>query len=551
MNKNRLIMASLPMVASILGRKYGVNVEIGGEAAFTDGKTIQLPSMPLDCDATLIGLARGYIDHEAAHIRDTSFTALNSANLTPMEKHIWNTFEDWRVETKLSKIFPGCRQNFNWLIRHFFEKERDLTNCNPSTEILNWLLFAVRAWDIPSLCKIRDQTGEIIDVYYPGLLNQLKSVLKRVRFSCDSTEDCILRAKEVASILKARTDKAEKTATDSPLNKGSESSITKNNGQADELPTRSDKDVQDQHQSTQQLNDLLDASVDELPKNLGEILADDLVEQAPNFNYRGVQVAMLGNKKFKEFSYKELQEIDKSSSALKIRLQSMMQSKVLTRSRVARQGRLGTNQLYKIAVSDPRMFVKHGEKQGINTAVHILIDCSGSMAPRIELTTKACYAVAKALESIQGINVGVTAFPAVLPFREVPNTNEASVYPIVRHGNPVHSKFSTDTSGCTPMGEATWWVLQQMLPLTESRKIILILTDGDPDNPYNMIEAINNARRLGFEIYGIGIDDNAITTLLPHHSCVIHNLYELAPAMFGIMKTAFTNNNLNRRMKNV
>ncbi|MBI9088208.1 MAG: VWA domain-containing protein [Desulfobacterium sp.] len=541
MIKNRHIMASLPMVASILGKKYGVNVEIGGEAAFTDGKTIQLPSLPLDCDETLIGLARGYIDHESAHIRETRFDIIKSANLTPMEMQIWNTFEDWRVETRLSKLFPGCRQNFNWLIRHLFESERDLRDCNPATEILNWLLLAVRAWDVPSLCKIRDQTGIIIDGHYPGLLNQLNSVLQKVRTYCDSTEDCILRAKEVASILKDRTENMEKTATESPSGESSELSVNENKEGADLLPTKSEEDTQKQRQLSQQLRNLLNAVADELPKNLGEILAEDLVNKAPANFYRGLQVAMIGDKKFKEFSPEELREIRKSSSALKTRLQSLMQAKVLKRSHIARQGKLGTHQLHKFAVSDPRVFVKHMERQGINTAVHILIDCSRSMHKRMALTTKACYAVAKALESVKGINVGVTAFPATLPFRRVTNANDAALYPIVSHGDPVHSRFFTKASGCTPMGEATWWVLQQMLPLTESRKIILILTDGDPDCQSNMIEAIDHGRKLGFEIYGIGIDDNAITALLPHHSCTIRHLSELAPAMFGIMKDAFIN----------
>ena len=63
---NNLIMKSLPMVASVLGRKYGVKVAIGGKDAYTDGNTIHLPALPLECSETLIGLARGYIDHEAA-----------------------------------------------------------------------------------------------------------------------------------------------------------------------------------------------------------------------------------------------------------------------------------------------------------------------------------------------------------------------------------------------------------------------------------------------------------------------------------------------------
>lgn len=52
---------SLPLVASALGRKYGLKVVIGGEQAATGGNTIYLPSLPLSSPPELVALARGYI----------------------------------------------------------------------------------------------------------------------------------------------------------------------------------------------------------------------------------------------------------------------------------------------------------------------------------------------------------------------------------------------------------------------------------------------------------------------------------------------------------
>ena len=98
------IIKSLPLLASVLGRKYGIQVRIGGDNAFTNGNVIQLPSLPLDCDETLLGLVRGLIDHESAHIRDTDFDALKATPQIPLEKHIWTTIEDWRVENVHSAI---------------------------------------------------------------------------------------------------------------------------------------------------------------------------------------------------------------------------------------------------------------------------------------------------------------------------------------------------------------------------------------------------------------------------------------------------------------
>ena len=168
------IIKSLPLLASVLGRKYGVQVRIGGDNAFTNGNVIQLPSLPLDCDETLLGLVRGLIDHESAHIRDTDFDVLKAANLIPLEKHIWNTIEDWRVENVLSAIYPGCRENFQWLIKHFFlpksrKRKRKEHTPDPAMLILEWLLITVRSWDVAELNEECDYLRASAEIHYPGL----------------------------------------------------------------------------------------------------------------------------------------------------------------------------------------------------------------------------------------------------------------------------------------------------------------------------------------------------------------------------------------------
>ena len=77
--QHKHILKSLPLLASILGREYGVQVRIGGKSAYTDGNIIQLPGLPVYCNETLIGMVRGLIDHESSHIRHTDFEALKAA----------------------------------------------------------------------------------------------------------------------------------------------------------------------------------------------------------------------------------------------------------------------------------------------------------------------------------------------------------------------------------------------------------------------------------------------------------------------------------------
>lgn len=515
--KNQLIMKSLPMVASVLGRKYGVKVVIGGRGAYTDGNTIHLPALPLDCSETLIGLARGYIDHEAAHIRETRFDWLRLASLTPLEMHVWNTLEDWRVEHRLARLFPGCRQNFNWLIQHLFGDAKEKTD-DPAMSILNWLLLSVRAWDIPLLIGQRDNVGNAIEAYFPGLIERLNHVLRKVNAYCDSTQDCILYAREVVSLLK------EQTAAQPPQKGGLKSDKSVEKDVPDALPSDA-------------LRRLIHADENDLPNDLGETLAANLRKESPKELDESLRVARLGTKTTKTIKPEDAAATKRASIALRTQLHGLLQSSVLARTRVGRHGRLDARQLHRVSVADARVFKRDGQRVGINTAVHILLDCSGSMRRRIALTTQVCHAVATALDTIDGINVGVTAFPAGTPADGGnENAQGPTICPILAHGERMHDRFAMSATGCTPLGEALWWTLQRVVPLAESRKIILILTDGDPDSFNVALDAIEEGRHFGVEIYGLGIMSEAITKLLPDHSRTINDLPEMAPAMFGMLR---------------
>ena len=128
------VLNCLPLLASVLGDQYGVEVRIGGREAYTDGKVIHIPALPLDCDVETLAMARGFADHEAGHIRHTDFIAMKAASLDAVTFNLFNSLEDWRGEKRLSAIFPGCRQNLNRLIRKFFVEETGAREHGPGRE---------------------------------------------------------------------------------------------------------------------------------------------------------------------------------------------------------------------------------------------------------------------------------------------------------------------------------------------------------------------------------------------------------------------------------
>ena len=117
---------SLPLLAAALSDQRNIKVEIGGDRAFTDNRTIYLPALSLDADDALLGVARGFLDHESAHVLFSEFGALNNAQLTPLEKFLANAIEDVRIESLMADRYPGAAKNLRDTARHvFIDKAKD------------------------------------------------------------------------------------------------------------------------------------------------------------------------------------------------------------------------------------------------------------------------------------------------------------------------------------------------------------------------------------------------------------------------------------------
>ena len=574
MIRNKDILNCLPLLASILGRNYGVTVQIGGDSAYTNGNEIHIPSLPLNCDKEMVWLARGYIDHESAHIRFTDFEVLQEAKLDPVTHHLWNSIEDWRVEERLSSLYPGCRQHFQWLARKIFvedtDKRQEEAGDKPASSILKYVLLSVRSWSVPEIREPLQHVIKRMDGRFQGLRPQIDSVISRIQKSCRSTQDAIDYACEIAAIVKAWEPAvppqqdgglmyppdlhATETIESADIQQAQREIVPEQEVSQDatQLPnaeqsshanscTESDEESQPSTQTdlaqegnigdpTLDIANLFASKADDLPKSLGEQIASTLQGGQPANQDASVSVATVGSIGHCTVSQDEKENALRASVALRSRLQGLLQANLRKSVGISRRGSLSTKHLYRLAIGNPRVFASQEERQGLNTAVHILVDVSSSMSgASIQLARQSCYAVVKALSGIKGINPAVTALPAA-------DYNENTVVPLLKHGERLPPYLSVKANGSTPLAEALWWVMQTMLHLKESRKIILILTDGIPNSVPNAQYAIHVAKKIGYEIYGIGIMTNSINQLLPKTSLPIYNINELTEATFKLLQ---------------
>ena len=226
--------------------------------------------------------------------------------------------------------------------------------------------------------------------------------------------------------------------------------------------------------------------------------------------------------------------------SIKIRaaLQGLVQSQRLTRSLLGRRGRLEGKRLHRLRFGETQLFQRHTVKPSPNTAIHLLLDKSESMGyqvtdtrghamgTRLPIALEATLALALALEGISGVNPGVTAFPG---------NQDGSVFRLLDHGQRVRQRagaFSVAADGSTPMTEAIWFGAAALLRCREPRKVLMVMTDGQPDDRISTLAILQRCRDSGIETVGIGLGID-VSHLFPV-AIAINELQELRTQLFEL-----------------
>ena len=92
------------------------------------------------------------------------------------------------------------------------------------------------------------------------------------------------------------------------------------------------------------------------------------------------------------------------------------------------------------------------------------------------------------------------------------------------------------------MDSALLWAAMQLTHRREPRKIVIILTDGQPDDVPATRAALTRIAACGIESYGIGIQNGSILSWMPTGARVIQNCNELPQALVGVLTDALLHN---------
>lgn len=215
------IQGALPIVARAVGRKLDVSVSIGGHRAYTDGKHIQLPALPMDIpENELATLAFGYLEHEAAHVRYTDMEKVRADS--PLHKMFTNIFEDVRIEKALGKEYPGFAGDLRALTATLVERGEMGGTPDPDAPLAakmgEYVLLRGRH-DVlgPDELKEPAERAEkaFRDAVSPGLATRVGAALGTLR-DLGSTREAADLARQVIRLVEEEEDEQRQQAAEPP-----------------------------------------------------------------------------------------------------------------------------------------------------------------------------------------------------------------------------------------------------------------------------------------------------------------------------------------------
>ncbi|HGS4818696.1 TPA: VWA domain-containing protein [Vibrio cholerae] len=541
---NHPLKNALPIVAAAYGEKFGVKVLIQGQDAFTDGERIVIPTANPD-DPHYQQIAWGYLAHEAAHIRHTNFDMVQKASSKPIRKALLNIIEDVRIENELAKDYPGTRRSISQVIEYMVDTQQ---MCVPkqlesASNLQAWLLFRLRCHFLgqKALMPLYQAVDERVRQLFPAAaMSRLSAMLTAVP-SLGSTGEVLKLVDAIVAMLEeeSRPPQDESDAdsgNDIRQDASNDSSSYSQTPETDSSATGDAAETGDSDNSDQadNLRQALEASAAQFELDTFAQVAEVLSEQAEG--HQGVtplslpqaEQAMLGDETILTLSASE-------SAQIRARLRGMVQSSQDNRNHAKRHGlRVATHRLAASQAGESRLFIQRQPRIAPNAAVHLLVDISGSMGKPIgegnrkyfHVANEAALALAMALEGIPGVVPAVSYFPGIHQEVSIALLPKQSV----RHRAAC---FDQKPRGCTPMAQAMWFAANSLLAQKQKRKLMIVLTDGDPDDWAATHDIVDRCRRSGFELLGIGIQTRSVEKFFPQ-SIVINDVKDLKRELFEV-----------------
>lgn len=589
--KTHDLIHEITNTGAIFGRK-DVLVVFEGDGAYTDGEQIVLPAIPHGADVsheTMMAM-RGYLDHEAGHVRHTDFEVFKkfASTCSPEAKHIHNCLEDMWLEQKVMSDYPGAKKNLTALTQTVGAKEQEHINSNKD----HYSKFNVDSVSNAILRSGRlDYGGQVTKDMFEAMPTKLKEWgLKwaELAHNASGTKELINLALEIEKLIEKTPPDAD-PEEDKAEGKGLE-------GSPEDFTFDPNGDVTEGKEPNKGA-DKQESKSKIISKELSDLMGDILKEEADNYykdhpkkgkyqvlttRYDEVFVKGQASKRSTSISkvmqatsvteYEKIKaNLNGVVNTMKARLRRALMAKEMRDWDYGReQGRLDSKRLVAGFLGAPNVYKVRKDREELDTAVHFLIDLSGSMrGHKVSVAGQSIIALCECLEGTQ-IRYQVSGFDnsysysdnsyrnlydkAVDGRRQYSRVEPLNLYKFKRFEEPLQTargpiaSISNACGGNNSDRDAVLWAYKQLTSRPEKRKILFVLSDGQPENEQlngrinltqHLKDAVQEAIKAGIECVGIGIQDSTVNQIYPK-SVSINRVEDLSGTIFTQLSNLLT-----------
>ena len=529
----------------------------------TDGKRMWLPAITSSTSAEWMTRIRYFVKHETSHVVHSDFDYLNKVRPTGILALVNNLIEDHRIDYLNDMDYSGdivISNNFWELYTSDIQKRIDSKDEELSKEQL--LLLPVFVWDssirnwIPNAAETCAAMRTSLDA--DGLvrldkLDKYISELLVIRESGDAAAVMDLSERIIKDLYDANPeDYKGKAKAEGGKGKAKDGEGT-DKSDADGLSS----DAVDRLISCEKLIGAIGhehmpsrTGIHLIPsksKGGGYVLPKSTDYVIVRFPELHKEVMGRGT----SYTNKHLIEnyITNNGKPMANKLRIKLQTASKDRYEYGlKRGKLHNGSLHRVLQGDvpsaSRVFRQRKVSDTLDTAVSLLVDCSGSMSgTKFEMACAGAGALAEALRPLN-ISFNVLGFT---------NTSTSKEDPLIWVFNDFGERIPTATlvdrfyraSSClweNSDGDGIAYAAHTLSKRKEHRKVLLVLSDGSPQGrgwagdieEYTKL-VVKDVEASGIDVYGIGIQDTNVTRYYKKN-VVVNNLDKLSPTILSIIE---------------
>lgn len=579
--------------ARILCSKAAVRVTFGGTTASRCGDHIRLPSFAavLSDLALARALFVGFIVHESCHVlwTDSDVWATYVREKGSVRNSMVNILEDVRIERKMYGYLQGTKTSLIELVKRlvamdFFGVPARTTGVFDLIQMHTLYSLRTGVLEQTALLPLADSVkGLLTDAIGSQNIARIDGVIGKV-VDTQTTADVTVVVDELFDLLaeieqqtqppkpqdQASDDRDQNTDPSAENQQGSGSDADDQNTDPsadDAQASQQGQGSTDQDQNTDPqgtvsggagavgswILGVADQSQDSSSWDLGALVASAINEDADDsssqLSYMDTYFPVVfGSRPFDRAPHGRhvaaLKKAKTASNSLAFQLHALVEAQTdCSRSRRDQGVRVSRGQLHRVAAGDFRVFEKRRRSEGVKTAVMVVEDVSPSMMVpskdgrrRIDVALESVLALSLALESISDVQVGVMAYPHAE--RKDEDTIEQYMIDLVEFGESVAQRseaiMNVRCKGTTPTAEAVLYASGRLDELDVDRRVILVITDGESDNPERLAD-VCKAVGQDTDIIAIGIGTDAVKREFDR-AIVIDDVSDLAGVAFREMR---------------